>query len=381
MASSPENLPYGARWGYRTPSPEFARSAVEPLSPTNITSAATNTSPFAGAQLPPTTYTQSPPFPSMSQAPVPPSYSNNYMLDSGPAKQLPESNNRLDALAEIALMHGAGRLAPASPVASSRARSLPNPASLFIPPIVSGDLVTSPSSAIAFPPKSLEIADTVPVEPRELATNGVREQKPIGHERRAVSDGRGRIADPDASVLQRLTTIASAKTITVTKTVPAVKPPGLATQQAVGDGLSPTRKNVATAENFEIGSAQAQPKSEDISMLFKTKEGNVLSDGLTVVDEERAQNNSLPTPTQDDHVIASSVGSIDTAPEDENKAVIANLTPEFAEEDGANIPKVPEGAIFGEGELSALSRPNIQLQQHLYHSLSIWPFFVVFHCR
>ena len=205
MATSPDGRPYGARWDFRTPSPDFARTAVEPLSPPPpIPSSFVKPPPsvYAINNYPPqsrSSYYDASPYPrnirasSADTAPLYPyAFHHHHHNDAQPPPpqqqqqhllhhHLPQhrENNRLDALAEIALMHGANRIAPAY----SHPPTLPLPIASPVPV----------ASAIAHSWQRHDIAQTPILLPRPQDVVDARPLHggagfgPIGRERRSLS--------------------------------------------------------------------------------------------------------------------------------------------------------------------------------------------------
>ena len=222
MASSPDGIPYGSRWGFRTPSPDFARTAVEPLSPPAYPTAASFAArppPLSAisscppnAPLYPATAAATPPHPPVSprSARSPDSalpflpFSPGLMMARAVVEKQPASgeSNRLDALAEIALLHGANRLPSAASAYSSAVLPPPPAAS---PPAPLATAATTPSWPRPDSASPLLVStpfDTAPAESAGSLADPAREQSygPIGYGRRSAPNIREYAAAPSAAV-------------------------------------------------------------------------------------------------------------------------------------------------------------------------------------
>ncbi|KAA8912322.1 hypothetical protein FN846DRAFT_916773 [Sphaerosporella brunnea] len=359
--------PYGARWGFRTPSPDFARTAVEPLSPLPAAASpyGARTPSFSSSYVPPPVQpSYSPQYSAVSRsfrgpdpAPQPPlpSYSHGYMLSS-PVDRYPQKlqgpQNPLDALADIALMHGASRLAPGPSY---------NPPPLSMPTLSSPTFVAAvPSSTwprpdSAQPPVSPRTRDVahIPAEPRRTSfSTDPREPSysfgTIGQERRSVS--RTRELGGPSNVDSAVTLPPIARSLPVpAQPLPALQPEPAATEASVqataDDPLSapkteesrhpwinaspideylPCPKDV---DNHGHSITLSQPKA-----AFQPIPNTM--DGFLGSDFTKSGTASLPTPTQEDHVIVSSESPADLVVQEvpNIEDSVAKLTPEITEE-------------------------------------------------
>jgi hypothetical protein len=367
MATSPDGFPYGSRWNYRTPSPDFARTAVEPLSPpaASTPTFAVRTPSFSNNYASSNVYSYYPQYPAMpsrsirdadAAAPQLP-FNHGYLLARAAVEKQPQirETNPLDALADIALLHGANRLASTS-VYNPPALPLP----CGSPPTVATTMVSSwqqPDTAhLSLLPKPLDVANTISVESIGSHTITGREQNygPIGHERRsfpgAFFSGREyNNAEISATVPRRSSVPVSAVLLPAAEPISVPKPPQ-PSEPSLPTMLDSTSNSKAKTDESYYPWINSSPIDEymtslddsavhEHSITVQRPEDPISptqylpKDGFLDVDARKPRNTSLPTPTQDDHVIASSVGpSRVVQPEaPHTNEPVANLTPECAE--------------------------------------------------
>ncbi|KAI5846678.1 hypothetical protein BZA05DRAFT_133642 [Tricharina praecox] len=414
MAASRDGLPYGSRWGFRTPSPDFARTAVEPLSPPAATPAfAARSSSFSNPNYPPppTTYSSySPQYPPVSRSsrdpepafhhpsprapsPAPNPYNHHgYSFAPPNYKLLPKAApNPLDALADIALMHGAGRL-PSGPTYNPPPLLFPTMASPS-PPVATAVMVSPspswqrPDSALppTMPTSKISMERIIPhAKPAHEHNFG-----PIGQERRSVSGGRERrnsaIADaplsPPSPAAVRLLPMKSRLPLpdlprAVMEPLPVMEPlsarllpsvimmsepappaeiqlpqPGPTPEELRSRypwiNASPVDMYMDSSndgEDDEDGFSIAVMRPGDMSKAF-AQYYETPAEGFLDVDVGKSKTTSLPTPSQDDHVIGSPsdvvMEDVDEAPRVNDSA--ANFTPEIAEDESpAEVAAVVE---------------------------------------
>jgi hypothetical protein len=364
MASKKDALPYGARWGFRTPSPDFARTAVEPLSPLPASASpyVARTSSFSSSYAPPPVLSYSPQYSAVSRsfrgadpAPQPPqpSYAHGYMISSPADRQLPKlQTNPLDALADIALMHGA-RLATGPAY-----NPPPLPMPTMIPPtFVAASVPTStwPRPDSAQPQLSPQAREVPYIHAEQRRSSFSADHRDasysfgtIGQERRSVSRGRdhGSLSNVDEvpPALSRSSPIAAMP-------LPAMQPAPPAAAEAPAQATADDPLSVPKTEESRHHWINASPKDEYIP---HPEEADIHEHSITVsrpqMTAQPVQNSedgaldadfgksgtvSLPTPTQDDHVIAGSespaeeVAFVQEVPELQDS--VANRTPEITE--------------------------------------------------
>jgi len=399
MAASREGLPYGSRWGFRTPSPDFARTAVEPLSPP---AAATPTFAARSFSFPNANHASPPPpyssyglqYPADSRSshdpepafyhpsprapsPAPHPYSHSYGFVPSIHKQPPKAaQNPLDALADIALMHGAGRLQSGPTYNPS---PLPFPTMASPSPPVAAAVMTSPNPSWQRPDSAL---------PPTMPTSRISMERmiphakpgrelnfgPIGQERRASNGPERRnstVADtslsPPSPTAMRLPPMKSE--LPLPDLTRAVMGPLLGIEPLPARPLLPAAMISESALPAEEQPLQPEQKPEEQRLYYprisaspadvhtdspKDVEGGrehsivrhpvgvsksvvqhpeTPADGFLGVNGGKPAATSLPTPTQDDHVIG---GLPEQVVEEEDEVLranepTANLTPDIAE--------------------------------------------------
>jgi hypothetical protein len=357
MASQKDALPYGARWGFRTPSPDFARTAVEPLSPPPASASPylARAPSFSSPYAPPPVHSYSPQYPAMSRSfrgadPPPqlpqPSYAHGYMIPSPTDKQIQKpQSNPLDALADIALMHGASRLAPGPAY---------NPPTLPMPTIASPTFVaaaiptpTWPRPDSAQPPVSPRAHNVahVPAERRASYSTITREPSlsfgTIGQERRSIPRSRdhGNPSNADAAAAA----LSRGSPTQASPLLPAMQPEPAAAeapaQATAGDPLSEQPKAGESRHPWINASPIDEyiPCPDDVdghehSITVSEESVQPVPNAMgSFLDCGKEETTSLPTPTQEDHVVANCDIPEGTAVVSKIQDSVANLTPESTE--------------------------------------------------
>ncbi|KAI5784820.1 hypothetical protein FPQ18DRAFT_90917 [Pyronema domesticum] len=343
MAAQREGFPYGSRWGFRTPSPDFARTAVEPLSPyptstpicyTRESSISNDNAPSSTSSIPPQ-YPSAVPLHNAQEHHLPAqAVANNSYNPPHIASEIPPSNP-LDTLADIALLHGAGQLT----------------SSHCIPPSHSPVLPTEGFRGPDY--HHIGGVTTIPVGPSNVRRNSLHETSygPIGYERRAHSTGR------EIEFIN--TPIPRRPSITLSELLSPQEEPPLEYSEARGlprgnaFSRSPEMARSSTAaysdqrllpaasgadirvNGYTSSSSRVALVTEDTTM--HDQQTTQPEQPLTPVQNQSKEDHlaldsastSLPTPTQEDHVIASSVAS--GCDQSEKMKTGTNLTPECTE--------------------------------------------------
>jgi hypothetical protein len=379
MAAQREGFPYGSRWGFRTPSPDFARTAVEPLSPfptsTQMTyaresSISNDNAPSSTSSIPPQ-YPSAVPLQNAQEHNLPAqAVANN--SDNSPhiASEIPPSNP-LDTLADIALLHGAGQLT----------------SSHCIPPSHSPVLPTAGFRG----PDYYHIggATTIPVGPSNARRNSLHETNygPIGYERRAHSTGRD--IEFNHTPIPRRPSIPLSELLSPQEEPPLEYsearglPRGNAFSRSPEIGRSSTavysdQRSFPAASGADMrvnGFTPTWTKTSSSSRMPLVTEDTTMDDQQTMQAEQPltpvqnqskedylaldSASTSLPTPTQEDHVIASSVTS--GYDQSEKMETGTNLTPECTEAE--NLAKASASNPSAVSILPSVQIPNTYKNQ------------------
>lgn len=377
MAAQREGFPYGSRWGFRTPSPDFARTAVEPLSPyptstpicyTRESSISNDNAPSSTSSIPPQ-YPSAVPLHNAQEHHLPAqAVANNSYNPPHIASEIPPSNP-LDTLADIALLHGAGQLT----------------SSHCIPPSHSPVLPTEGFRGPDY--HHIGGVTTIPVGPSNVRRNSLHETSygPIGYERRAHSTGR------EIEFIN--TPIPRRPSITLSELLSPQEEPPLEYSEARGlprgnaFSRSPEMARSSTAaysdqrllpaasgadirvNGYTSSSSRVALVTEDTTM--HDQQTTQPEQPLTPVQNQSKEDHlaldsastSLPTPTQEDHVIASSVAS--GCDQSEKMKTGTNLTPECTEAE--NLVKASASNQSVVSSFPSLQIPNTYIIRRTSH--------------